>query len=167
MTKSLTTKQSVFVDEYLIDLNATQAAIRAGYSKKTAMEQGYQLLQKTSVQEAVKNAMASRSERTGIDADYVLYTIQETVERCKQAKPVTYKNGDPVFTETPNGDLVPAYSFESASVLRGCELLGKHLKLFTDKVEHSGNVSLEDMTADERARRIHALQHKYEQSMRD
>ncbi len=166
MTKSLTAKQSVFVDEYLIDLNATQAAIRAGYSKKTAYSIGQENLNKPEIQEAVQQAMDARSDRTEIDADYVLYTIQETVERCKQAKPVTYKNGDPVFTETPNGDLVPAYSFESASVLRGCELLGKHLKLFTDKVEHSGNVSFEYMTADERHRRIQALQHKYEESMR-
>ena len=57
MARKLTDKQKKFVEEYLIDLNATQACIRAGYSPKTAMEQGYQLLQKTSVQEAIAESM--------------------------------------------------------------------------------------------------------------
>ena len=56
----MTQKQKQFVEEYLIDLNATQAAIRAGYSPQTAQEQGYQLLQKTSVQSAIGKAMAER-----------------------------------------------------------------------------------------------------------
>lgn len=68
----LTPKQATFVREYLIDLNATQAAIRAGYSAKTAEQQGYQLLQHTSVATAVEVAMAERSKRTEITADRVL-----------------------------------------------------------------------------------------------
>ena len=70
--KALTAKQSRFVEEYLVDLNATQAAARAGYSAKTAEQQGYQLLQKTSVQQAIAEAMSKRSERTEITADQVL-----------------------------------------------------------------------------------------------
>lgn len=72
---ALTAKQQRFVEEYLIDLNATQAAIRAGYSVKTAMEQGHQLLQKTSVQEAIAKAQAERSKRTGVTADRVLQEL--------------------------------------------------------------------------------------------
>lgn len=68
----LTEKQRRFVEEYLIDLNATQAAIRAGYPAKSASEQGYQLLRKTSVSEAINRAMAKRSRRTGISQDRVL-----------------------------------------------------------------------------------------------
>jgi phage terminase small subunit len=68
----LTAKQRRFVDEYLIDLNAAQAAVRAGYSPKTAEQAGYQLLQKTSVATAVQRAVAERSERTRITADRVL-----------------------------------------------------------------------------------------------
>lgn len=68
----LTKKQQLFVDEYLIDLNATQAAIRAGYSEKTAEQMGYQLLQKTSVQKAINEQMAERSKRTEITQDKVL-----------------------------------------------------------------------------------------------
>jgi phage terminase small subunit len=70
--KNLTQKQKCFVEQYLIDLNATQAAIRAGYSRKTAMEQGYQLLQKTSVSSAIQDAMQERSRRTQITQDRVL-----------------------------------------------------------------------------------------------
>lgn len=139
----LTAKQQTFVREYLVDLNATQAAIRAGYSAHTANEQGARLLAKASVAAAVQAGMDERAERTGITSDYVLTSIVETIERCKQASPVTYKNGDPVFTETPSGDVVPAYAFDSSAVLKGCELLGKHLKLFTDNVHHSGKVRFE------------------------
>lgn len=68
----LTPKQQRFVEEYLIDLNATQAAIRAGYSVKTANEQGNRLLANVSVQNAISQAMQARSERTNITADGVL-----------------------------------------------------------------------------------------------
>lgn len=71
----LTEKQKCFVEEYLVDLNATQAAIRAGYSEKTAEQMGYQLLQKTSVQEAIQLSMAARSKRTGITQDRVLQEL--------------------------------------------------------------------------------------------
>ena len=65
----LTEKQQRFVDEYMIDLNATQAAIRAGYSVKTANEQGSQNLAKLSIQQAIAEQMAERSKRTGINQD--------------------------------------------------------------------------------------------------
>ena len=68
----LTAKQEAFVKEYLIDLNATQAAIRAGYSVNRASELGYQLLQKTTVSKAIARAMEERSKRTGITADMVI-----------------------------------------------------------------------------------------------
>jgi phage terminase small subunit len=70
--RPLTDRQQAFVEEYLVDLNATQAAIRAGYSARRAAEIGYQLLQKTPVSEAVARAKAERSARTGITADRVL-----------------------------------------------------------------------------------------------
>lgn len=68
----LTPKQQRFVDEYLVDLNATRAAIRAGYSVKSAEMLGYQLLQKTTVAAAVTQAQQKRSERTEITQDMVL-----------------------------------------------------------------------------------------------
>lgn len=135
---ALTAKQQRFVAEYLIDLNATQAAIRAGYSAKTAEVIGYENLSKPQIAEAVQVAIKARSERTEITQDYVLKTIYETVERCKQAKPVLMRNGEPVMVETPDGETAPAYAFDSTAVLKGAELLGKHLKMFADKVELTG-----------------------------
>jgi phage terminase small subunit len=68
----LTAKQDLFVLEYLVDLNATQAAIRAGYAKKTATAIGYENLIKPHIASAIQIAKSKRSERTKIDADYVL-----------------------------------------------------------------------------------------------
>ena len=71
----LTEKQQRFVDEYLIDLNATQAAIRAGYSAKTADVQGSRMLGNVKVQQAISEAMAERSKRTGINQDRVVLEL--------------------------------------------------------------------------------------------
>ena len=110
----LTNKQSSFVVEYLVDLNATQAATRAGYSEKTAKAIGHENLTKPDIAAAIHEAMAGRSEQTAITAEYVLTTIRDTVEGAKS-------------------------DGERAIVLRGAELLGKHLNLFSDK---SSQISL-------------------------
>lgn len=111
----LTPKQKVFVAEYLKDLNATQAAIRAGYSERTAQEQSSRLLSNVIVKAAVEEAMQRREKRTEITQDYVLGGIKNLTERCIQEK-----DGKPI---------------EPTAAFRGYELLGKHLKLFTDKSE--------------------------------
>lgn len=72
---ALSDKQQMFVAEYLIDLNATQAAIRAGYSKKTAQRIGSENLSKPLIQESIQSAMAERSERTNITQDRVLQEL--------------------------------------------------------------------------------------------
>lgn len=74
---ALTDKQEMFCREYLIDLNATQAAIRAGYSAKTANEQGAQNLAKLSIQKRISDLKAERNEQIGIDAAYVLRRLVE------------------------------------------------------------------------------------------
>lgn len=109
----MTDKRRRFVAEYLKDLNQTAAAIRAGFSERTAKQTGYELMRDPLVQAAVQAEMAKRAERTKIDGDAVLRNIQRIAERAEQAK----KYGD---------------------ALRGQELLGKHLKLFTDNVELTG-----------------------------
>jgi phage terminase small subunit len=103
----LTPKQECFVAEYLVDLNATQAAIRAGYSKKTANEQGSRLLANVKVAAEVARAQAERTARTNVTQDYVLGSIVSTMERCKQDD-----------------------TFNAAGVFKGAELLGKHLGIF-------------------------------------
>ena len=146
----LTPKQQRFISEYLVDLNATQAAIRAGYAKKSADVEGSRLLVNAKVSAAIAAAQAKRSERTEIDADYVLASIVETMERCKQAEPVTYQNGEPVMIDTPAGEIAPAYKFDAGAVLKGAELLGRHLAMFTDRLQVEPlTISPEPMSADE------------------
>ena len=74
---ALTAKQQRFVVEYLVDLNATQAAIRAGYAAKGAKDQAYQLMQRPVIAAAIKEAMEARNQRTKVDADYVLNRLTE------------------------------------------------------------------------------------------
>lgn len=148
--KKLTAKQELFVREYLVDLNATQAAIRAGYSEKTAKQQGTENLSKPVLQQAIQAAMDKRAERIEVGQDYVLKTIVDTVERCKQAKPVLDKKGEPVLVETAEGEIVPAYAFDSGAVLKGAELIGKHLKMFTDKIEQDTQLTVVRKTFTER-----------------
>lgn len=138
----LNAKQRTFVEEYLVDLNATQAAIRAGYSKHTASEMGYENLNKPQIQTALQAAMEKRSKRTEITADYVLDTIQDTVERCRQARPVVDKAGKQIMIENADGDIVPAYVFDAGNVLKGTDQLGRHLKMFTDKREIDATFSV-------------------------
>ena len=128
---ALTPKQALFVKEYLVDLNATQAAIRAGYSTKTAGSQAHDLLKKPEIQELVSSCATARAKSVDITAEYVLSTIKNTIERCAQAEQVVDKDG------VPSGE----YKFDSAAVLKGSELLGKYLKLFTDKqqIDHQSS----------------------------
>lgn len=130
----LTAKQQRFCDEYLIDLNATQAAIRAGYSEKTAMEQGYQLLQKTSVAEYIAERKADRMERTEITQDMVLKELaniafsnaadyanviekQAMVEVEGNMIPVLDENGDPVMYRTVEPTLTESLTEEQKRAL--------------------------------------------------
>lgn len=138
---ALTAKQQMFVKEYLVDLNATQAAIRAGYSAKTANEQGARLLTNVSVAEAVQAGMDARSQRTEITADYVLSGIQEIAERCLQRVPVMEGRGEDRRQATDDEGR-HVWSFDAAGANKAFENLGKHLKLFTDKMEHSGGVTV-------------------------
>lgn len=111
----LTNKKLTFIKEYLVDLNATSAAIKAGYSAKTAGQAGSRLLDDPEIAKAIQEGMDARAEKTGITAEYVLNGIRDTIEEC---------------LDNPQAKL------------KGYELLGKHLKLFTDKVEHSGGITI-------------------------
>lgn len=85
----LTPKQRLFVEEYLKDMNATQAAIRAGYSKKTAEQQGYQLLKKTSVAKAVTESMDQRVAEVKYGATELLEDMKELFVAAKEAALLT------------------------------------------------------------------------------
>lgn len=140
----LSVKQKLFAKEYLIDLNASAAYKRAGYKATGASADvcASQLLRHTKVAKIIQSAMDKRAQKLEISAEYVLGTIRDTVERCKQAEQV----------KAPDGTVSGEYKFDSTAVLKGCELLGKHLKLFTDKseVENKGAVTLILSNADAR-----------------
>lgn len=137
---ALTAKQERFVAEYLLSLNATDAARKAGYAHATT--QGPRLLENVGVAEAIASAQDERAERVKVDQDYVLASIVDTMERCKQAEPVIDRKGNPVMVETPSGEMVPAYTFNAMGVFKGAELLAKHLGMFIERVEHSGGFNL-------------------------
>ena len=126
----LTDKQKEFVRQYLVDLNATQAAIRAGYSMKTAYRQGADLLQKTSIREAIEKAQAKRAQRVEVTQDYVLSNLVEVVERTMQRAPVMDRKGEQVTDEEGRA----VWTFDAKGANRALELLGKHLGIFTDKI---------------------------------
>ena len=87
---SLNEKQKQFCEEFIIDFNATQAAIRAGYSKNTARNIACENLAKLNIQEYIKQLIEKRNERTKITQDEVVANIVEVMQRCMQAKPVTF-----------------------------------------------------------------------------
>lgn len=168
--------QKLFVKEYLVDLNATQAAIRAGYSKKTAMQQGQRLLTLPDIQAAVQRAMDKRGKRTEITADWVITQLAKIAEVditnftafgrrdvpvMGAFGPIYEGEGDnkqPVmktvnyvdFKESAevDGTLIAEVKQgkDGASVkvmdrMKALELLGKHLGMFTDKTEITGNLT--------------------------
>ena len=136
--RKLTPKQAMFVKEYLIDLNATQAAIRAGYSKKTANRIASNLLSNIVIQNAIAEALAKRAEKTEITAEYILEGFKEVFERCVQRVPVMtfdYKTKELVqVTETVerNGKIVEegVWQFDSRGANTALTKLGEHLGLF-------------------------------------
>ena len=149
----MTKKQKRFVDEYLIDLNITQAAIRAGYSPKTAYSIGSENLKKPEIRACIEKAMAERSKRTGINQDRMIMELakigllnpkdlvdfdeatvkEEAAEEDLAAiasvrvKRFPTKDGEGIEREIKMHDKIKAL-----------ELLGRHFGMFKDKVEVSG-----------------------------
>ena len=153
---ALTNKQKRFCDEYLIDCNATQAAIRAGYSINNADKIGSELLGKTRVSEAISKAMAERSRRTGISQDRVVNElakiafvnmldvvdeegrIRSTASEDDLACIESIKHKE---SSSINGDSTER-EVKIASKLKALELLGKHLGMWNDKLDVNMNVPI-------------------------
>jgi phage terminase small subunit len=121
----LTDKQARFVEEYLVDLNATQAAVRAGYSEDSAASIGHENLRKPEIAQAISAAKLARGERAQVSAEWVLKRLVENVERAMQTQPVRDNEG------SPTGE----YRYEGNVANRALELVGKHLGMFTDKLQ--------------------------------
>jgi len=102
---TLTPKQRAFVAEYLLDLNATQGAIRAGYSSRTAQEQASRLLSNVMVQTAIHQAQQARAQRTELAADQVVKDLVLVVERWMQRAKIHDAQGRDVYGPfDPRGD---------------------------------------------------------------
>jgi len=115
----LTDKQEVFCREYIVDLNATQAALRAGYSQKTAQRIGSENLSKPLIQGRVTELMQERVERVQIDADWVLKSAKQVFDRCMQQEDVTDREGG------STGE----WKFEHSGANKALEIIGKHVKV--------------------------------------
>lgn len=151
----LTEKQKRFADEYLIDLNATQAAIRAGYSTKVAKEIGYENLTKPHIREHVDERMKDREKRTEITQDRVLeelahiafddisnYLRYYTDEQgrvqieVKDSEEVDTRNISEISYSKKDGFKFKLYGKDSALVN-----VGKHLGMFKERIEHTGEMT--------------------------
>lgn len=151
----MTKRQKRFVEEYLIDLNATQAAIRAGYSPDSARDIGCENLTKPNIKAAIDKAEAERSRRTGINQDRVIRelakvaflnpvdvidmddaTIQGQANRDDTACIASVK----VKTIPTDDGPITEREVKTYDKLKALELLGKHLGMFTDKLKVEGGV---------------------------
>mgnify|MGYP000068340464 FL=1 len=171
---ALTDKQKRFCEEYLIDLNATQAAIRAGYSPKTAEQTASRLLRNVKVQEYIAKRQKELSRSTEITQERVIKELAliafsnnadyaHVVEKKMQVEadgalvdvldkdgnPVMYRTVEPVLTEELTEEQKRALAVikkgrdglevKSCDKVKALELLGKHLGIFTDKIEANVN----------------------------
>lgn len=154
----LTAKQDRFCREYLADMNATQAAIRAGYSDKTAHSIGPRLLENVGVQKKVESLKAERAKNLDITAERVLIELarlafgdpSEIVSVGKRGKVIVkpteqltedQRRTIAAISETPNG-----LKIKFADKLRALELVGKHIGLFEERIRIDGPKPVEKLT---------------------
>lgn len=150
--RKLTSRQELFVSEFLIDLNATQAAIRAGYSSRAARSCGPRLMNNAAVAAAIAAGKQARSEATAIDAAYVLHQAVEIHRRCMQeVRPVLHPK---TRKHLQDGDGNMLFTFNAAAASRALELIGKHVDVgaFEDKVAVSGGLTVVERLMAGRAR---------------
>lgn len=134
----MTKTQKRFADEYLIDTNATQAAIRAGYSKKTAYSQGQRLLKKVEVQRYIKEQAEKVQNKKIADATEVMEYLTSVLRGESTSEVVVVEGCGDGYSEARSIDKAP----DEKEKLKAAELLGKRYGIFTDKI----GVSVEPVT---------------------
>ena len=151
---ALTAKQEMFVKEYLIDLNATRAAIRAGYSENTAQTIGAENLTKPIISDAIQKAMNERANKLDISAEKTLKKLMRGQEF--DIRNLYHENGCIKLPHELDDDTAAAVVgvkykdgiFEEYKIIdvKGCtELVGKHLILFTDKSQSDVAVTTREL----------------------
>lgn len=135
---ALNDKQKRFCDEYIIDLNATQAAQRAGYSKKTAYSIGCKLLMKDEIQAYIKERMDSKNASLIASQDEVLEYLTSVLRGNSQAEVVVVENVGDFMSEARRLQKAP----DEKERLRAAELLGKRYGLYTEKIEADMDTTL-------------------------
>lgn len=151
----MTKKQKRFVEEYLIDLNATRAAIRAGYSPDAAQQIGSENLSKPVIKNAIDRAIADRSRRTGINQDRVIQEIAkiaflnpvDVIDMDGATVKSDANREDTACIASVKAKVIPAEDgniiereVKTYDKLKALELLGKHIGMFTDRVEVKGQL---------------------------
>jgi phage terminase small subunit len=132
----LTPKQRAFVDEYLIDYNGTQAAIRAGYSEDSARQMATENLSKPSISRAIKEAIEARSQRTQVDQDYVISTLTQVIERSLKGQvKMEFDREERCMVPVRDEDGNMVWQYDSSGVNKAAELIGKHLGMFVNKTD--------------------------------
>ena len=142
--RELTPKQARFVDEYLIDLDATQAAIRAGYSARTAGKIGPQLLGKTGIRAALRTRQDALQQRTGIRQEQVIATLaaigfadigdyvepDDTVCRLRPMSALSRSQRLAIADAKQHSD---GFSLRLHCKLRALDMLARHLGMYRDR----------------------------------
>ena len=131
MIVALNEKQQRFADEYLIDLNATQAAIRSGYSEKTAYSQGQRLLKHVEIKAYIDARMAEKKQELIADQDEVLKYLTQVLRGESQSEIVVVENIGDFTSEARRIQKAP----DEKERLKAAELLGKRYNLFSDKMK--------------------------------
>lgn len=147
MIVALTARQQRFCDEYLIDLNATQAAIRAGYSAKYANTNASKLLQITAIKEFIQNRMAEKEAQLIADQDEVLKYLTRVMRGESQSSVVVVESTGDFMTQAREMQKAP----DEKERLRAAELLGKRYGLYTEKVNVAADVPVVISGADDLA----------------
>ena len=123
---SLNDKQKLFCKEYLVDLNATKAALRAGYSKNTAYSTGSENLKKPEIMEYIKKLMDKRCKRVEYTQDDLLKDLIEVKNRCMQAVPVKNMRGNQVIDENGNN----VWKFDANGANKALDSIAKHIGFY-------------------------------------
>jgi phage terminase small subunit len=138
----MTEKQKRFVEAYIENPNAAEAARKAGYSPKTADVIGRENLRKPTIAAALSESRQQLAERAQLSAEYVLDGLKEVAERCLQRKPVmVYDKEEKEYVQAADPDTGEGiWTFQAMGANKALELLGKHLGMFVDQLK--GDVAL-------------------------